>query len=141
MGEIHAFSKIKRFISALQFLSLSKIGGPVPEMDAYITMVNYVEIFTKKKESTVSSPSDIYYGHYKAACESKMFVKVNLIFVSIPFKVGLPLSRWTMIVYCMMQKVRKLYATKLIIVQVYEVYSNTMLKHILGRRSMWHSEN
>ena len=56
------------------------------------------------------------------------------------FQVGLPLSRWTQSLHCMIQKVKKPYITKLRIVQLYEADFNTMLKHLLGKRLMSHSE-
>ena len=40
----------------------------------------------------------------------------------------------------MIQKVSKLYVTKLRIVQLYEVDFNTMLKHLMGEMLMGHSE-
>ena len=40
----------------------------------------------------------------------------------------------------MLQKLRRSYDTKLRIVQLYEAEFNTILKQLLGRRLMWHSE-
>ena len=98
------------------------------------------EVFKKTCESTASSLSGIHYGHCIAACESDLLSKVNMIFMVVPFQVGLPLSRWTQSLHCMIQKVKKPYITKLRIVQLYEADFNTMLKHLLGKRLMSHSE-
>ena len=56
-------------------------------------MENYVDVFNKIQESTVSSHLGMYYGHYTVLCENEMLAKVNLIFMAINFKVGIPLSR------------------------------------------------
>ena len=83
-----------------------------------------------------SYPSGVQCGHCKAACESELLTKLNLIFVVVPFKVGLPLSIWTRSLHCMTQKVSKPYINKLRIVQLYDIDFNTILNQMLGRRLM-----
>ena len=62
-------------------------------MNDAVTLENYIEVFSKTKESTTSSPSRINV-YYKVVCESEMLAKVNLIFMTLSFKVGIPLTRW-----------------------------------------------
>ena len=132
---------MKAFKPALQILTSKINDKATPSMDDAMTLENYKEVFNKTKESTASSPSGIHYGHYKAACESDVLAKVNLIFMVVPFKVGRPLTRWTNSLHCMIQKVKKPYVKKLRIVQLYEADFNTMMKIMLGKRLMGHSEN
>ena len=81
----------------------------------------------------------IHYGDYVAGCESEALSTVNLTFMMVPFQVGIPLRRWTRSLYCMLQKLRQPYVTKLRIVQLDEVDFNIMSKKILVRRLVWHS--
>ena len=105
-----------------------------------ISRKDYADMFSKTRESTVSSPSGIHYGHYIAACESEILLDVNLLFMSTPFYVGRPLTRWSKSLHCTIQKKKKPYINKLRIVQLYEADFNTMLKILLGRRLMNHGE-
>ena len=66
--------------------------GTTPEVDVEITLEDYIDVFNKTKESTASSPSGIHYGHFKAVCESALLGKVNLFFMTVLFKAGIPLS-------------------------------------------------
>ena len=141
MDELHASTEMANFIKALQIPHSTKTGETTPEMSDDINSENCVEMMNGTRESTASSPSRIHYGHYKAACESEVLTAVNLMFMALPFKAGIPLQRWTCSLHCMIQKVRKPYVTKLRIVQLYEADFNTMLKYLLGRRLMGHSED
>ena len=87
-----------------------------------------------------SSPSSIHYGCYIAACDSDALTAVNILFMVVLFQVGIPLSRWTWSLHCILQKLKRPYATKLRIIQLYEADLITMLKHLLERRIMWNSE-
>ena len=81
------------FKSALKIL-VSKGGDKaIIQMNDEMILENYAEVFNKTKESTSSSPSGIHYGHYKTACECDILSKVNIIFMVVPFKVRLPLTR------------------------------------------------
>ena len=113
---------------------------PVPELDMEMTVKNYVDAF-KNQESTAASPSSIHYCHYTASCECKTLSKVNLIFMEIPFIVGIHLIRWTRIMQCTIQKVSRPYINKLRTAQLYEADFNTTMKQMLGSRLMWHSKN
>ena len=91
------------------------------------------DFFNGTRESTFSSPSGIHYGHYFAACESKILKEVNLLFMPTPFKFGMPLTRRTSSLHCMIQKMSVLYVNKLRIAQLYEVDFNSILKLLLGK--------
>ena len=131
MDAVHVFSEMKSFIVVLKKPLSNITGCPVEDMDVVMSMEKYVEIFDKTRESAASSPPGIYHGHYKAVRESKALVRVNLLFMTISSKVASILSRWTKRLHCIIHNVQQLYATKLGIVQLYKVYFNTMLKHLL----------
>jgi hypothetical protein len=140
LDEVHASKEMKSFLAALKIPVTKRGAKATPIMNDNMTLENYIEAFNKTKEDTASSPSGIHYVNYKAACESDLLSKVNLLFMVVPFKVGIPLTRWTRSLHCMIQKVSKPYVTKLRIMQLYEADFNTMLKLMLGRRLMGHSE-
>ena len=104
-------------------------------------MEKYLDVISNTNEVISSSPSGIHYDHYKVTCKSKILTKVNLIFMTLPFKMRIPVSMWTRSLHCMIQKVCKAYMTKLRIVRLYDVAFNTMLKRILGWRLIQHSES
>ena len=101
LDEVQASTEMSSFLAALKIPHSSKMGGPTPEMSDDITAGNYMVLMNKTREAIASSPSGIHYGHYKAACESEVLTAVNLIFMVIPFKVGIPLQRWACSLHCM----------------------------------------
>ena len=112
MDEVHASAEMANFIKALKIPHSTATGEPTPVMDDDIDSETYTEMMNGTRESTASSPSGIHYGHYKAACESELLTAVNLLFMVLPFKVGIPLHRWTCSLHCMIQKVKKPYKNK-----------------------------
>ena len=140
LDEAAASSEMKSFIMALKIPTSKKTGSEVPEMSVNMKMEGYIRAFRKTAEATASSPSGIHYGHYIAACESKVLAEVNLLFMETPFQVGIPLTRWTRSLHCMIQKMEQPFVNKLRIVQLYEADFNTMLKFIIGRRLMQYGE-
>ena len=130
---------MKAFLKALQRPTSQLSGGTVPDISPVITEDDYVRMFNKTRESTASHPP-IHYGHFKAACESKDLLQVNLKFMNLPFCHGIPLTRWLRSLHCMIQKDDLPFITRLRIVQLYEADFNSVLKLLLGRRLMHHSE-
>ena len=106
LDEVHASKQMKSFLAALKIPATKRGDKATPVMDENITLEN-TETFNKTKESTASSPSGIHYIHYKAACKSNILSKVNLICMVVAFKVGIPLTRWTRSLHCVIQKVSK----------------------------------
>ena len=106
MDDIQASSEMKSFIGALKTPISGKTGKYVPTMDTTMDIEQHREVFKKTRESTASSPSGIHYGHYIAAFENDLLSEVNMIFMVVHFQVGLPLSRWTQSLHCMMKESR-----------------------------------
>ena len=132
-------SEMKEFLKALKRPLSQSTGRPIPTLDTVITDEEYKTMFNKTREDTASHPP-IHYGHYKAACESAMLVQVNKTFMNLPFSHGVPLTRWMQSLHCMIQKDPLPKITRLRIVQLYEADFNSMLKYVLGRKLMHHSE-
>jgi hypothetical protein len=84
LDEVHASKEMKAFLAALKIPVTKRGAKATPIMNENMTLENYIEAFNKTKEDTASSPSGIHYGHYKAACESDILSKVNLIFMVVP---------------------------------------------------------
>ena len=131
--------EMKTFLQKLKRPLSNKTGKALPNIESHINLEEYKEIFNNTKESTSSHPP-IHYGHYKASCESDTLASVNLAFMNIPFKYGYPLERWRHSLHCMLQKKSKPWVNKLRIVQLFEADFNSVLKCVLGRRLMAHSE-
>ena len=130
---------MKAFIKALRRPTSKKSGTMIPDIDASISSDDYINMFNKTNECTASHPP-IHYGHLKAACESTLLLQVNLKLMNIPFQHGVPLTRWLRSIHCMIQKDDLPLITRLRIVQLYEADFNSVLKLVLGRRLMHHSE-
>ena len=140
MTPLMASNEMKSFLAALKLPTSGITGGPIPDMPSTITLQQFKDIFNATKEQTASSPSGLHYGHYKASCESDQLAQVHLLFMVLPFQVGIPLTRWNNSLHCMIQKKAKPFINKLRIVQLYEADFNSLLKYLLGRRLMVHSE-
>ena len=108
LDEATASTEMHSFIKALKIPNSKDSNTKLKEMGIGITSQDYVDIFSKTRESTASSPSGIHYGHYIAACESELLINVNLIFMTTPFHIGKPLTRWTKSLHCMIQKKREI---------------------------------
>ena len=93
MDDLQVFSEMKIFIGALKTLLSDKTGKYIPTMDTTMDIEQHREVLQKTRVSTASSPSGIHYGHYIAACESDLLSEVNMIFMVVPFQVGVSLSR------------------------------------------------
>ena len=92
------------------------------------------------REQIASSPSGIHDGHYKVSGKSDTLASVHLLFTTVPFQVGIPLTWWKHILHCMIQKKAKPYINKLRIIQLYEADFKSLYKHLLGRHLVAHSE-
>ena len=66
--------------------------------------------------------------------------EVDLVFMDTPFRVEVSLTRWSKTLHFMIHKLSKSFVNKLRIVQLYEADFNTMLKNLMGRRLIRHSE-
>ena len=91
LDEASASSEMKNFIKALKIPISLKTGKSLEPMPITYKNEYYVESFSKTRESTASSPSGLHYGHYIEACESETLTTINLLFMLIPFQVGIPL--------------------------------------------------
>ena len=69
-----------------------------------IDHTNFVQIFSKWKESTTTSPSGRHLGHYKAILESPELIEYHCIMASIPLHFGFAPNRWTKAIQIMLQK-------------------------------------
>ena len=92
--------EIQRFIKALKILISATTNKRVPILNTDITLDDFISVFKKTKESTTSSPSGIHYGHYINTYESEELAEVDLLFIVTPFKLEIPLIRWTKILHC-----------------------------------------
>ena len=140
MEETTASSEMTNFLKALQIPISHKTGKPVKEMGDNVSLQEYKEAYNRTKEATSSSPSGVHYRHYIASCECEMLSKINLVFMTAPFRTGMSLTRRTRSLHCMIQKKSLSYINKLGIVLIYEADFNTMLNIMMGRRLMKHEE-
>ena len=99
-----ASTKINIFLHALKLPDSKLTVSHIPTTPSLITLQQYKDIFNSTREQTASSPSGLYYGHYKAACEDDSLCQVQLLFMTVPFQVGIPLLRWKNSLHCMIQK-------------------------------------
>ena len=100
--------EMTNFMVALK-ISISKITGqPVKELEYKLDETTYKQIFTKSRESTLSSPAGINYGHYIAAIEDEILTEVNTNSMQALFIYGFILERWSNLVHYMLQKKRNL---------------------------------
>ena len=101
MDLMMASTEMNSFLKALKLPNSKLTGGIIPTMSSLITLQQYNAIFNSTRKQTISSPLGLHYGHYKAACEDDSLSQVHLLFMTVPFQVGIPLSRWKNSLHCM----------------------------------------
>ena len=64
---------------------------------------DYTNVFQRWKETTTTSPSGLYSGHYKAILKCPEIVKYHCIMASLPLKYGFASTQWTKAVQIMLE--------------------------------------
>ena len=131
---------MRSFIAVLKTPNLRKTGKLVPEMDTTMTVEYHGEVFRKQMYPPHRLHLVYITGIVLLPVRVVLLTDMNMVLMVAPFQVGLSLSMWTKSMHYMIQKVKKQYVTKLHIVQLYKADFNTMLKRMLRKRIMHHSE-
>ena len=92
MDALHALEEMKHFLAALKIPISGETQRITHAVEVEMTLEDHIDFLNKTEKSTASSPSGIHYGHFKAVCESALLGKVNLFFMTLLFKAGIPLS-------------------------------------------------
>ena len=70
-------------------LRASRMGRTLKKVKAELSLEEYKSFWKKKKEETVTSPSGLHIGHYKAAIEQDDILNVHRIMLLLPFQMAL----------------------------------------------------
>ena len=98
--------------------------------------------FKMLSEDISSSPSDQHIGHYKAALGDSDLCTMYATLLSIPFKHGFTLHRWTSAAQVMLEKTKDCaQVDKLWVIQLMEAYLNMALRIIFGWRLIHRAED
>ena len=65
---------------------------------------DFLQIFSKWKESTTTSPSGRHLGHYKAILGSPDLIEYHCIMASLPLHFGFTPTRWSKAIQIMLEK-------------------------------------
>ena len=89
--------------------------------------------FKTTSEKTSSSPSRRHLGHYRAALSSDHICKVYATLMTVPFKFGFTLQRWSNALQVMLEKVKGTpRLDKLRVVQLLEADLDMSLQIVFG---------
>ena len=98
--------------------------------------------FKLLSEDLSSSPSGRHIGHYKAALADEELCTMYATILSLPFKHGCTLHRWTSAVQVMLEKTKGcVWSDKLRFIQLLEADLNMALRIIFGCRLIQRAED
>ena len=82
----------------------SSTGNTPPEINITLDQEDYIQMFSKWKEKTTTSPSGRHLGHYKAILKEKDIIQYHCIMSELPLKYVFKLTRWTKAIQIMLEK-------------------------------------
>ena len=130
----------RRFTAAMQLYlewltvkDLSRLNVITPSL----SLEEYALFWKKKRETTVTSPFDLYIGHYKAALCKPRILNVHRVLLLIPFKTGMVPVRWRCTVQTMLEKEPGApWIHQLRIVELFDAQANAGFQIFVGRNMM-----
>ena len=108
----------------------------IEEIDLTVTSDDFVQYFSRRKESTASSPSDRHYGHMKviARMEDSIVRDTLLRVAATAVAVKRPIDRWLKCTQIMLDKGKGVYINNLRIIQLLEADLNFILGFIWSKQ-------
>jgi hypothetical protein len=129
---------IKACVREMSFPKAEDGSNPV---EATITVDEFCSGFKTISEKLSSSPSGRHYGHYKAVLKDPKLCELYSTMMSVPFELGLTLSRWEKVLQTMLEKTPGTpRIDKLRVIQIIEADLNMCLRIIFGRRLVHRAE-
>jgi len=101
------------------------------EVPVDISVDDFKSGFKTTLEKTSSSPSGRHLGHYRAALSSDHICKVYATLMTVPFKFGFTLQRWSNALQVMLEKVKG--TPRLRVIQFLEADLNMSLQIVFGQ--------
>ena len=81
-----------------------RLGVPADSVDTVIRHGEWAERWSRAKEKTSSSESQLHFGHYKAAARSPMVSHLHALKTSLALRRGVALDRWSRGLSIMLEK-------------------------------------
>jgi hypothetical protein len=112
---------------------------PITQGSTIVTDENFVQTYTVADETTSSSPSGRYIGHYKSTLKHPNLVSLHAQMMSLPFQVVFAPQRWTKVTDIMLDKeANNPHCHCLRILALFESDLNHAKRLIIGRRLLHH---
>ena len=106
-----------------------------------ISMEEYCKFWSKKRESTATSPLGIHVGHYKVSIENVKIAEVHRAMMEMPFKYGFAPERWCSSVQLMLQKdPGQPWIHRLRIIELLDASFNGALMILIRRKMVYHAK-
>ena len=134
----HPISEVNDFIGHLKkAFNEEKLREETKKINVPVTTAEFRFYFSKKKESTESSPSGRHIGHYKAILDNDDIVDLLVAMINIGIMTGHALNRWQHAVSVMLEKDKgRPKIDRLRIIQLFEADYNFFLSLVFGHRLM-----
>ena len=91
------------FIASMRYAQTND-GQPIEEFRWTYGVDEYIDTFSKTRESTSCGPSGLHMSHWKAALERKIIMRVHSFFMWSAFQFGYSYERWETSWHVMLQK-------------------------------------
>ena len=110
------------------------------KVDVEISIEDYKRFWTKKRESTATSPFGLHIGHYKIACGDDEILEIHRRLLILPFMYCFVPDRWTSTVQCMLEKdPGRPWIHRLRIIELFDAQVNAGFQIYIGRRMMYNA--
>ena len=129
---------IRTYVSALKIDKNTAIEG----LKTDITKEDFYEFWSKKRESTATSPMGLHVGHYKVSLENEDIAEVHRTMMLLPFQFGFAPKRWCSSVQLMLQKdPGQPWIHRLRIIELLDASFNGALMILIGRKMVYHAKD
>ena len=129
---------IKTYVASLKIDRRTKTDG----LKTDITKEEFYSFWSKKRESTATSPMGLHIGHYKACLDNEDIADVHRMMIVLPFQFGFAPKRWCTSVQLMLQKdPGHPWIHRLRIIELLDASFNGALMILIGRKMVHHANN
>ena len=134
----HCEEIIKTYVSALATDKHTREN----ELETKITTEDYHSFWSKKRESTATSPMGLHVGHFKVSLDNPNIANVHRTMMELPFQFGFAPKRWCSSVQLMLQKdPGHPWIHRLRIIELLDASFNGALMILIGRKMVHHAKH
>jgi len=121
----------------IEYLDSLKTTDPKvrDKVNGHIEDKEYRQFWTRKRETTTTSPFGLHIGHYKAGLQNETICNIQRYLMILPFQYGFIPQRWKKTVQLMLEKdTGKPWLHRLRIIELFDAQLNAALQILVGKK-------